>query len=104
MAALQSHLADPPFSDLEGGITMIVELAVNMTAFIPQESREVQIEYYLPGTRLAPEYMKPEQPGLIPALADSASPADDPHVRLAVGLGASVRGRGVLQQAPVHVL
>lgn len=169
IASLHVHLVDPPMSDLEGGVNMIIELAVNMIAFIPLESRDVVIEYFMPGTKISPEVMKQENgiPALVTSMADdladrisirsnadgedvnqpfggdsdqrttkrsmlsaltgkkshaaqgklqgaasstgslgrpeSAGKDDStPRVRMAVGLAASVRGKNVLNKAPVH--
>lgn len=60
IGSLQIHLSDPPISDLEGGVNMIIELAVSLMSHIPIESRDVQIEYYMPGTHINEEYMKVE--------------------------------------------
>ncbi|PNS21615.1 hypothetical protein CAC42_974 [Sphaceloma murrayae] len=73
--ALQVHLSDPPMSDLEGGVSMIIELAVSMATHIPLESRDVIIEYYMPGNPLN-DMMKQESG--IPTLGTSvAEDADD---------------------------
>lgn len=89
ISSLQVHLSDPPMSDLEGGVNMIIELAVNMLAFIPLESRDVIIEYFLPGTPVSAELMKQENgiPSLEVSVADdvaeqsssrSSADGDDP--------------------------
>lgn len=72
MTSLQNHLDNPPMSDLDGGVHMIIELAVAMASHLPLESRDVQIEYFLPGTAINYESMKPETgiPGLSTSLAD----------------------------------
>ncbi|GAB7351671.1 hypothetical protein MBLNU459_g2268t1 [Dothideomycetes sp. NU459] len=72
MTALQSHLDNPPMSDLDGGVHMIIELAVAMISHLPQESRDVHIEYFHPGTAINYESMKPESgiPALNTSLAD----------------------------------
>jgi hypothetical protein len=74
MAHLQQHLDNPPMSDLEGGVHMIVELAVAMVAHLPLESRDVQIEYFTPLTPVNYEHMKPEAgiPSLGVSVADEA--------------------------------
>ncbi|KAF4556122.1 Hypothetical protein D9617_1g079970 [Elsinoe fawcettii] len=70
IGSLQVHLSDPPMSDLEGGVNMIIELAVSMATHIPLESRDVIIEYYMPGTPLN-DMMKQESG--IPVLGTSVA-------------------------------
>lgn len=72
---LQQHLDNPPMSDLEGGVHMIVELAVAMVAHLPLESRDVQIKYFKPQSPLNYDQMKPESgiPSLGVSLADEMS-------------------------------
>ncbi|KAK5110450.1 hypothetical protein LTR62_005801 [Meristemomyces frigidus] len=69
IGALAVHLQDPPPSDLEGGVHMIVELVVSIAIHLPVESRDVVIEYFKPGYSIMPEQMKLETG--IPALATS---------------------------------
>ncbi|KAG9552903.1 hypothetical protein KCU97_g19351, partial [Aureobasidium melanogenum] len=149
------HLDNPPMSDLDGGVHMICELAVAMLGHLPQESRDVTIEYFLPGSALNTDLMKLESgiPALTTSIAeemtergsvnseltdsnDRAStelpsrrrnmlsaftghkkghPAQgklnggsstslagkEDRVRLAVGIAAHVRERGILVKAPV---
>ena len=71
IGALQVHLQDPPMSDLEGGVHMIIELAVSMATHLPLESRDVQIDYFMPGVLLGAEFMKIESG--IPALGTSVA-------------------------------
>lgn len=78
--ALQIHLNDPPMSDLEGGVHMIIELAVSMSTHLPLESRDVLIEYFMPGTPLSTEMMKSESG--IPALGTSV--AEDAAERMSM--------------------
>ncbi|KEQ86883.1 hypothetical protein M438DRAFT_372506 [Aureobasidium pullulans EXF-150] len=152
--ALESHLDNPPMSDLEGGVHMICELAVAMLGHLPQESRDVQIEYFLPGSAVNVDIMKIESgiPALATSLADEMAergsvnseltdsgdrastelnprrrmlnvltshkkghPAQgklnggsstslagkEDRVRLAVGIAAHVRERGILVKAPI---
>jgi hypothetical protein len=80
VAALAAHLQDPPPSDLEGGVHMIIELVVSMAIHLPLESRDVQIEYYMPGYSFFQEQMKLESG--IPPLTLSA--ADDAAERLSM--------------------
>ncbi|KAI5198064.1 hypothetical protein E4T38_07678 [Aureobasidium subglaciale] len=152
--ALEAHLDNPPVSDLEGGVHMICELAVAMLGHLPQESRDVTIEYFLPGSTVNTDIMKIESgiPALATSMADEkaergsvnselADSGDrasteqgrrrnmlsaltghkkghaaqgklnggsstslagkEDRVRLAVGIAAHVRERGILVKAPV---
>ena len=77
---LQQHLDNPPMSDLAGGVHMIIELAVTMVAHLPLESRDVQIEYFAPGTLVNADQMKAESG--IPALGVSLSEEAAEHASL----------------------
>ncbi|KAG9668563.1 hypothetical protein KCU99_g7680, partial [Aureobasidium melanogenum] len=153
--ALEAHLDNPPMSDLDGGVHMICELAVAMLGHLPQESRDVTIEYFLPGFALNTDLMKLESgiPALTTSIAEEmmergsvnseltdsndrlstelpsrrrnmlsaftghkkGHPAQgklnggsstslagkEDRVRLAVGIAAHVRERGILVKAPV---
>ncbi|KAI5357685.1 hypothetical protein Slin14017_G116980 [Septoria linicola] len=169
VSALAQHLQDPPPSDLEGGVHMIVELVVSIAIHLPLESRDVSIEYFPPGYSIMPDQMKVESgiPPLVTSIADdqaerasmksAASDVTDmtdsnpdqstarrekrsmlsaitgskpkpgkhvgagassgslgrpesaqgmkedlpPRVRMAAGIGVSVRGRAILVKAPV---
>lgn len=59
-ATLQMDLNDPPPVGLEGGVTMIVELAVGLTAHLHLESRDVFVYYPLPGHIIALDKVKLE--------------------------------------------
>lgn len=85
IAALAVHLQDPPPSDLEGGVHMIVELVVSIAIHLPVESRDVVIEYFPPGYSIMPEQMKLESG--IPHLAMSI--ADDQAERASMRSAAS---------------
>lgn len=74
IAALQMHLQEPAPPDIQGGVPMIVELAVNIAQHLPLESREVHIEYFPPGHGIVADLMKMEAG--IPALT---SPIVDPN-------------------------
>jgi hypothetical protein len=67
-ASLQMNLKDPPPPGLEGGVTMIIELAVGIAANLPQESRDVYVEYFMPGALITDTYMKIEP--ALPALSN----------------------------------
>jgi len=75
VAALSVHLQDPPPSDLEGGVHMIIELVISIAIHLPLESREVSIEYFMPGYSILPEQMKLETgiPPLTMSIADDAA-------------------------------
>ncbi|KAI1905691.1 hypothetical protein LOZ12_006682 [Ophidiomyces ophidiicola] len=59
-ASLGMNLKDPAPPGLENGVSMIVELAVGIAANIPLESRDVLVEYFLPGAPVAESHMKLE--------------------------------------------
>ncbi|KAL9597239.1 MAG: hypothetical protein Q9219_005282 [cf. Caloplaca sp. 3 TL-2023] len=60
VAALTMNLKDPPPLGLEGGISMIVELAVGIASNLPLESRDVFVEYVYPNARIDENIMKLE--------------------------------------------
>ncbi|OJD15709.1 hypothetical protein AJ78_04044 [Emergomyces pasteurianus Ep9510] len=72
-ASLEMHLKTPPPAGLENGVSMIVELAVGISANVPFESREIAIEYFLPGSPITDTYMKLES-----SLPPLVSPASEP--------------------------
>jgi hypothetical protein len=84
-ASLQMNLKDPPPPGIEGGVTMIVELAIGITASLPQESRDVYIEYFMPGALINDTYMKVE-----PALP----PLTNPGPALSSEQGSDLSGAG----------
>ena len=59
-ASLEMDLKDPSPPGLENGVEMIVELAVGLAANIPLESRDVRVEYFLPGMPMMDSHMKVE--------------------------------------------
>lgn len=71
LSALQDHLIDPPPAGLDNGVNMIIELVISILTNLPLESRDVHIEYYLPGQPIIPDLMKQESG--IPALASPAA-------------------------------
>ncbi|KAF2873978.1 hypothetical protein BDV95DRAFT_604195 [Massariosphaeria phaeospora] len=75
IGSLQMFMNEPAPPDLNGGVPMIVELAVNVAQHLPLESREVHIEYFPPGHGLVPEFMKMESG--IPALTSPIVDLDD---------------------------
>ncbi|KAK2821077.1 hypothetical protein FQN49_007737, partial [Arthroderma sp. PD_2] len=81
-ASLEMNLKTPPPPGLENGVAMIVELAVGINANIPLESRDISIEYFLPGATIDESHMKIEttlppllNPGAEPRLASEPSSA-----------------------------
>lgn len=58
VAALTMNLKDPPPPGLEGGVSMIVELAVGIASNLPLESRDVFVEYIYPNARIDEDIMK----------------------------------------------
>lgn len=75
IGSLQMFLNDPAPPDLNGGVPMIVELAVSIAQHLPLESREVHIEYFPPGHGLVPDLMKMESG--IPALTNPILDTED---------------------------
>ncbi|KAK3716970.1 hypothetical protein LTR37_006025 [Vermiconidia calcicola] len=75
ISALAVHLQEPPPSDLEGGVHMIIELVVSIAIHLPLESRDVQIDYFMPGYSILHEQMKLESgiPPLNMSIADDAA-------------------------------
>ncbi|KAL8642101.1 MAG: hypothetical protein Q9228_001186 [Teloschistes exilis] len=80
VAALNMNLKDPAPPGLEGGVSMIVELAVGIAANLPLESRDVFVQYVYPNARIDEGVMKLEtglpaltNPGEGLALDDTAS-------------------------------
>ncbi|KXT05295.1 hypothetical protein AC578_10959 [Pseudocercospora eumusae] len=73
--ALAVHLTDPPPSDLEGGVHMIIELVVSIAIHLPLESRDVVIDYFPPGYSIMAEQMKLESgiPPLHISVAEDAA-------------------------------
>lgn len=57
---LSTMLKEPAPPGLEGGVSMIVELAVGIAANLPLESRDVFVEYVAPGALLQEAHMKVE--------------------------------------------
>lgn len=79
-ASLSMMLKEPSPPGLEGGVSMIVELAVGIAANLPLESRDVFVEYVAPGVFVQEAWMKVEtglpaltSPGEGPTEADGGS-------------------------------
>lgn len=60
IASLSMMLKEPSPPGLEGGVSMIVELAVGIAANLPLESRDVFFEYVTPGVLVQEAWMKIE--------------------------------------------
>lgn len=99
-ASLEMHLKTPPPPGLENSVSMIVELAVGISANVPFESREIAIEYFLPGSPITETYMKLESP--LPPLVSPSEPqsgVDRMEQGSAKGLkpGVSTEGSSMLE-------
>ncbi|KAI0527832.1 hypothetical protein F5B22DRAFT_6287 [Xylaria bambusicola] len=84
-AMLYRYLVDPPPAGVDGGASMIVELAVGIAANLPLESRDVALTYPMPGDVVQPEIMEPAEsektplpplPDLVDEPEDNAKDAD----------------------------
>ncbi len=91
-------LKDPPPPGLEGGVSMIVELAVGIAANLPMESRDVFVEYVTPGAVLNEVYMKVET-GL-PALTN---PGDGPEGDTASSVSKQTEDTGSIESKDTGV-
>lgn len=61
-AALKVNLPEITPAGLESGVSMIIELAVSIAQFLPMESRDIWIEYFMPGAPINDTFMKMEAP------------------------------------------
>ncbi|RMZ81799.1 hypothetical protein DV738_g1942, partial [Chaetothyriales sp. CBS 135597] len=57
---LKSHLNEPAPAGLQEGVGTIVQLAISIAANMPLESRDVCVQYFLPGEPINETYMKLE--------------------------------------------
>lgn len=75
VSSLAVHLQEPTPSDLEGGVHMIIELVVSIAIHLPLESRDVVIDYFLPGSGILHDHMKLETgiPPLTMSIADDTA-------------------------------
>ena len=80
VASLAMMLKEPTPPGLDNSVSTIVELAVGIAANLPQESRDVFVEYITPGQLISESYMKIEtglpaltNPGEGPAEGETAS-------------------------------
>lgn len=74
-ASLSMMLKEPSPPGLEGGVSMIVELAVGIAANLPLESRDVFVKYVTPGVLVQEDWMKVEV-GLPPLTSPGEGPTD----------------------------
>lgn len=74
MTDMVGLLQEPTPPELETGVHMIVELAINIAIHLPLESRDVVIEYYMPGEAVQATVMKIETG--IPVLTNAIAPFD----------------------------
>ncbi|KAF4155897.1 hypothetical protein CNMCM8927_001622 [Aspergillus lentulus] len=79
VACLEMNLCEPPPAGLENGARMIVENAVGISEKIPLESRDICVEYFMPGTLVNEAVMKIES-GL-PPLTNVKQPPEVPPTR-----------------------
>lgn len=75
-ASLQMNLTEPPSLVLESGVNNIIDLAVGLACALPLESRDVCVEYYMPGSFINDAYMKIESG--IPQLTNPGMSPDYP--------------------------
>ncbi|KAL8951933.1 MAG: hypothetical protein Q9222_002117 [Ikaeria aurantiellina] len=76
IAALSMNLKDPAPAGLDGGVSMIVELAVGIACNLPLESRDVFVEYVYPNSHINETVMKLET-GLPPLTNPGEGIVDD---------------------------
>lgn len=72
---LMMNLKDPAPPDLHTSVIGIIELAVGIAANLPLESRDVYVDYIMPGTLVRDDYMKIE--GALPALTNPGEGVSD---------------------------
>lgn len=60
LATLQCDLKEPPPPELPHGVRTIVENAINIIEKIPQEARDIVVDYIVPGTPVSDVNMKVE--------------------------------------------
>ena len=78
-ASLEINLNEPPPPGLQNSVSMIIEIALGIAAKIPLESRDVYIDYPLPGSLVKEACMKVETtlPPLTNPGADDRSPSNE---------------------------
>ena len=72
---LTRMLKDPPPAGLEANVVSIVELTIGIASNLPLESRDVFVEYVMPGAPLNEAYMKIE--GSLPQLTNPGERLDE---------------------------
>ncbi|MCJ1352135.1 MAG: hypothetical protein MMC33_002119 [Icmadophila ericetorum] len=72
---LTKMLKDPPPAGLEANVVSIVELTIGIASNLPLESRDVFVDYVMPGTPLNEVYMKVE--GSLPQLTNPGERIDE---------------------------
>ncbi|MCJ1392307.1 hypothetical protein MMC18_005174 [Xylographa bjoerkii] len=72
---LKDNLKEPAPPGLDAGVEGIVELAVGIAANVPLESRDVFVNYIMPGTLVNDTYMRVE--GALPALINPGEGLSD---------------------------
>jgi hypothetical protein len=76
IASLQMNLNEPPPPGLESGVGVIIDLAIGLASALPLESRDVCVEYYMPGSFINETYMRLESG--IPPLSNPGTNIDYP--------------------------
>ncbi len=80
--SLKANLNDPPPPGLQESVTTIISQAISICANIPMESRDICIEYFMPGTPINETYMKLET-----AMTPLSNPGLDERAMGALGGG-----------------
>ncbi|KAL9088640.1 MAG: hypothetical protein Q9159_002975 [Coniocarpon cinnabarinum] len=79
VSSLTEYMTEMP-AGLEGGVHMIVELAVTLLMHLPFESRDVVIEYFSPGTTFDERVMRAETTPIAPLGAPMMEPMDSDRI------------------------
>ena len=80
---LMMNLKDPPPPGLDAGVVGIIELAINIAANLPLESRDVFVDYVMPGTLVNEQYMKIESS--LPPLTNPGESAEADRASITSG-------------------
>ena len=75
VTGLTEYMHETP-AGLEGGVHMIIELAVTLLLHLPFESRDVVLEYYSPGSIFDERTMRAESSPIAPLGTPMAEPMD----------------------------
>lgn len=73
ISSLQDNLTEPAPPGLDNGVISIIELAIGIASHLPLESRDVYLDYPLPGSLINETYMKLE-PGMTPLVNPGLTP------------------------------